>query len=72
MLDNVELVIKGKRDQIATSLVCLFAEGHLLLEDVPGTGKTTLAKAIAISMHCVVAARAVHARPAARPTSPAA
>ena len=52
VLDNVELVIKGKRDQIATALVCLYAEGHLLLEDVPGTGKTTLAKAIANSMHC--------------------
>ena len=50
VLDNVERVIKGKRDQIATALVCLFAEGHLLLEDVPGTGKTTLAKAIANSM----------------------
>ncbi len=32
--------------------MCLYAEGHLLLEDVPGTGKTTLAKAIANSMHC--------------------
>jgi len=52
VLDNVELVIRGKRDQIATALVCLYAEGHLLLEDVPGTGKTTLAKAIANSMHC--------------------
>jgi MoxR-like ATPase len=50
VLDNVERVIKGKRDQIATSLVCLFAEGHLLLEDVPGTGKTTLAKSIAMSI----------------------
>ena len=40
----------ARRDQIATALVCLFAEGHLLLEDVPGTGKTTLAKAIANSM----------------------
>ncbi|MFT3852340.1 MAG: MoxR family ATPase [Ilumatobacteraceae bacterium] len=50
VLENVELVVKGKRDQIATSLVCLFAEGHLLLEDVPGTGKTTLAKAMAISL----------------------
>jgi MoxR-like ATPase len=50
VLENVELVIKGKRDQVATSLVCLFAEGHLLLEDVPGTGKTTLAKAMAISL----------------------
>ncbi len=51
ILDNVELVIKGKRDQIATALVCLFAEGHLLLEDVPGTGKTTLAKSIATSVN---------------------
>jgi MoxR-like ATPase len=50
VLDNVERVIKGKRDHVATALVCLFAEGHLLLEDVPGTGKTTLAKAIAISI----------------------
>jgi MoxR-like ATPase len=50
VLDNVELVIKGKRDQIATALVCLFAEGHLLIEDVPGTGKTTLAKAMAQSV----------------------
>jgi MoxR-like ATPase len=51
ILGNVERVIKGKRDQIATALVCLFAEGHLLLEDVPGTGKTTLAKAMAMSLN---------------------
>ena len=50
VLDNVSRVIKGKRNQVATALVCVFAEGHLLLEDVPGTGKTTLAKAIARSM----------------------
>ncbi len=50
VLENVERVIKGKRDEIATALVCIFAEGHLLVEDVPGTGKTTLAKAIAHSM----------------------
>ncbi len=50
VLDNIALVIKGKRDEIATALVCVFAEGHLLLEDVPGTGKTTLAKAIAHSL----------------------
>ena len=50
VLANVERIIRGKTDQIATALVCLFAEGHLLLEDVPGTGKTTLAKAMANSM----------------------
>ena len=50
VLANVEIVIKGKRDQIALALTCVFAEGHLLLEDVPGTGKTTLAKAIAASI----------------------
>ena len=49
-LDSVATIIKGKRDQVATALVCVFSEGHLLLEDVPGTGKTTLAKAIAHSM----------------------
>lgn len=46
-LDNIEKVLKGKRNEVATALICMFAEGHLLLEDVPGTGKTTLAKAIA-------------------------
>ena len=50
LLDNVEQVIKGKRDQIALALVCVFSEGHLLLDDVPGTGKTSLAKAIAHSV----------------------
>ena len=50
LLANVEEVIKGKRDQIALALVCLFSEGHLLLDDVPGTGKTSLAKAIAHSI----------------------
>ncbi len=49
-LANVELVIKGKQDQVAMALVCLLAEGHLLLEDVPGTGKTVLAKSIAASI----------------------
>ena len=50
LLDNVEQVIKGKRDQIALALVCVFSEGHLLVDDVPGTGKTSLAKAIAHSV----------------------
>ncbi len=50
LLSNVEIVIKGKRDEVAMALVCLFAEGHLLIEDVPGTGKTALAKTIAASI----------------------
>ncbi len=50
LLANVEQVIQGKRDAIRLALVCLFAEGHLLIEDVPGVGKTSMAKAIARSM----------------------
>ena len=41
----------GKQDAIRLSLVCLVSEGHLLLEDVPGTGKTTLAKALAATIN---------------------
>ncbi len=43
-------MIQGKREQIHLALVCLLAEGHLLIEDVPGVGKTSLAKAIAASI----------------------
>ena len=50
LLRNVERVIQGKRDQVRLALVCLFAEGHLLIEDVPGVGKTSLAKALARSI----------------------
>jgi MoxR-like ATPase len=50
LLGNVEQVIMGKREQIHLALVCLLAEGHLLIEDVPGVGKTLLAKAIAASI----------------------
>ena len=50
LLGNVERVIQGKREQIHLALVCLLAEGHLLIEDVPGVGKTSLAKAIAASI----------------------
>jgi MoxR-like ATPase len=50
--DNVERVVRGKRDEIKLALVALIAEGHLLIEDVPGVGKTMLAKAIARSIDC--------------------
>ena len=47
---NVEQVIVGKSDVIDLLLTALYANGHILLEDVPGTGKTTLAKSIARSI----------------------
>ncbi len=50
--ENVERVIVGHRDVVDLVLVALLCEGHILLEDVPGTGKTTLAKAIARSLDC--------------------
>ena len=45
-------VIRGKDDAIELALVALLARGHLLIEDVPGVGKTTLAQALAHSFHC--------------------
>lgn len=47
---NIGLVIKGKPEVIELAVVCLFAEGHLLIEDVPGVGKTQLARALAASV----------------------
>jgi MoxR-like ATPase len=47
---NIGLVIQGKPEVIRNAVVCLLAEGHLLLEDVPGTGKTSLARALASSL----------------------
>ena len=49
---NVERTIQGKGEVIRLALVALMAEGHLLLEDVPGVGKTMLAKSIARSIDC--------------------
>jgi MoxR-like ATPase len=52
VLDNIERVIQGKREVIELVLLCLVSEGHLLLEDVPGVGKTNLAKSLATSIEC--------------------
>lgn len=49
---NIQKVIVGKDEVIDLALIALLCEGHLLLEDVPGTGKTTLAKTIASSLGC--------------------
>jgi MoxR-like ATPase len=52
LIEAIETVIKGKREAIKQSLVALFAGGHLLVEDVPGVGKTTLAHSLALILHC--------------------
>lgn len=50
--ENVNTVFVGKEDVVENLLICLFSGGHVLLEDVPGVGKTTLANAMAKSMEC--------------------
>jgi MoxR-like ATPase len=50
--DNIQKVIVGKDEIIDLTLIAMLCEGHLLLEDVPGTGKTTLAKTMARSLGC--------------------
>lgn len=51
---SVTKVIDGKPDAVRSALVCLLAEGHLLIEDVPGVGKTMLARALAASVDATV------------------
>ena len=52
IVNNVGLVLKGKKNPIELAVVCLLADGHLLIEDVPGVGKTSLAKALSASIDC--------------------
>lgn len=50
--ENIKRVIVGKDDVIDLMMVAVLSEGHVLLEDVPGTGKTTLARSMAVSLGC--------------------
>jgi MoxR-like ATPase len=52
LVGNIATVVQGKREAIEFSVMALLAEGHLLIEDVPGVGKTSLAKALAGSIDC--------------------
>jgi MoxR-like ATPase len=54
IVENIEQVIEGKTATVRLALAVLLAEGHLLIEDVPGVGKTKLAKALARSIDCSV------------------
>ncbi|WP_375213571.1 AAA family ATPase [Aquabacterium sp.] len=50
LIDQVSTIIVGKREQVTLSVICLLAGGHLLIEDIPGVGKTTLSQALARSL----------------------
>jgi MoxR-like ATPase len=52
VVSNVETVIMGKRDVVELTLLALLCQGHILIEDVPGTGKTILARSVAKSIGC--------------------
>jgi MoxR-like ATPase len=50
LIDQVSTIIVGKREPVTLSVICLLASGHLLIEDIPGVGKTTLSQALAYSL----------------------
>ena len=50
LIKHIQSEIKGKDEQIEKAVITLLAKGHLLIEDVPGVGKTTLAKSLAYSI----------------------
>jgi MoxR-like ATPase len=52
IVNNIGIVLQGKKGPIELAVVCLLADGHLLIEDVPGVGKTSLAKALSSSIEC--------------------
>ena len=59
--DALNSALKGKPELVDVLMVCVFSEEHLLIEDVPGLGKTTLARALAKSIGGVVESDPVHA-----------
>jgi MoxR-like ATPase len=67
LLDNIETVVHGKREQIKLVVAALMCSGHALLEDVPGTAKTVLARAIAGSIDGAVSSR-IQCTPDLQPT----
>ncbi len=52
VIENVRKVIVGKDDEVRLTMLAMLCEGHLLIEDVPGVGKTMLARALALSVGC--------------------
>lgn len=50
--NNIAMIIKGKEEQIDKIIIATLCGGHILIEDLPGTGKTTVAKALAKSLDC--------------------
>ncbi|HKI92002.1 MAG TPA: MoxR family ATPase [Gaiellaceae bacterium] len=67
LLDNIETVVHGKRDRISLVVAALMCGGHVLLEDVPGTAKTVLARAIAQSIRGAAGSR-IQCTPDLQPT----
>lgn len=65
VLEETEKIIVGKRDKIRLIIMAVLAGGHVLLDDLPGVGKTTLLKTLSIALGCTSKRVAVRARPAA-------
>src|SRR5580704_10951947 len=67
LLENIETVVHGKREEIRLVLAALLSGGHVLFEDVPGTAKTVLARAIAASIDGAIPSR-IQCTPDLQPT----
>ena len=65
LLDSIEQVVYGKHEVVKLCVIGLLARGHILIEDVPGIGKTTIAQSIAKSLDCTFNRVPVHQRHAA-------